>query len=107
MIPAEKEPEHYPDMSALAIALGGIIGPIIERVVTKAVTKELRHQNRVSPDSGGWMTQGQAAAYLRISPKTLCQWRSEGKIKAHLLGKRWRYHKDALDAVLVSPWLTR
>lgn len=96
-----------PTLEEIVANLIPALGPIIAQAVEKAVVREIRHQHRVSADPEGWMTQAAAADYLKISPKTLCQWRSEGRIKAHLVGKRWRYSKEALDAVAVSPWLTR
>ncbi len=94
------------ELQKIVVALVPALGPVIADAVSAAVVRELRHQRRTAPAADGWMTLAQAAEYLRISPKTLCAHRAQGRIKARLFGKRWRYSKESLDAALNSPWLT-
>lgn len=53
--------------------------------------------------SGG-MTTTEAAAYLKVKPRTLLKWVREGAIKAYPLhGKQrhvWRFHREDLDLAL-------
>ncbi len=100
------ESELQKVVAALMPALVPALGPVIAEAISAAVVRELRHQRRTAPAPDSWMTQAQAAEYLRISPKTLCAHRAQGKIKGKLFGKRWRYSKESLDAALNSPWLT-
>ncbi|MBF0406443.1 MAG: helix-turn-helix domain-containing protein [Candidatus Riflebacteria bacterium] len=75
--------------------------------IREAVREEFRHLRRTtSASSDTWMTQAQASEYLKISPKTLCRLRAEGKIKGKLFGQRWRYDKATLDKTMVNPWLS-
>jgi len=52
----------------------------------------------------GWMTANEAAAYLKVRPRTLLLWARQGKIPAHkLAGTRrcvWRFLISELDAML-------
>jgi excisionase family DNA binding protein len=52
------------------------------------------------------MTASEAAAYLRVKPRTLLQWVRQGKLLAHALSgterRRWRFRQADLDAVLVA-----
>jgi excisionase family DNA binding protein len=52
----------------------------------------------------GWMTANEAAAYLKISPRTLLLWARQGKIPAHKLSGShrcvWRFLMSELDAML-------
>ena len=43
------------------------------------------------------LTSEEAAALLRINPKTLQRMVREGKVPAIKIGKLWRFHKTALD----------
>lgn len=47
-----------------------------------------------------WMTTEEAASYLRISPATLRNVTSNGKIPVYKLGRRNRYLKSDLDDLL-------
>lgn len=51
-----------------------------------------------------WMTAQEAAAYLRVSPRTILLWTRQGKVKGYALsGIRrtvWRFRQDDLDAAL-------
>ena len=53
-----------------------------------------------------WLTLYEAAAYLKIEPRTLGLWARQGKVPAHKLsGIRrciWRFLKSELDAMLLS-----
>ncbi len=57
-------------------------------------------------DSGKLLTEREAAAYLRLSPRTLRRWRTEkpgtGPPVAGYAGRSPRYRQPDLDA-----WLTR
>jgi len=37
------------------------------------------------------------AAYLKISKSTLYKLAVDGKLPGQKIGKRWRFHKDAVD----------
>lgn len=52
------------------------------------------------PTPSPWLDTEAAAAYLRASPNTLSQWRSQGRgPRYHVAGGRLvRYHVDDLDA---------
>ena len=55
-----------------------------------------------------WLTATEAAAYLKVQPRTVTSWAKAGKIPAHPLSgcKRitWRFLKSELDgAMLCSP----
>src|SRR4051794_27311877 len=54
-----------------------------------------------------WLTSTEAAAYLKVAPRTLVQWAREGKIQGHRLSgcKRitWRFLRAELDAMLSAP----
>lgn len=79
----------------------------LEEIVERVVRREVRHILRTSAKADGWMTQAQAASHLGVSEKTINRLRQEGTIKAVLLGKRWRYSKEALDKATVKPWVRR
>lgn len=54
-----------------------------------------------------WLTASEAAAYLKVKPRTIAQWAKEGKIPAHRLSgsKRvtWRFRREDLDSMLLAP----
>ena len=54
-----------------------------------------------------WMTAKEAAAYLRISHRTILAWAKSRKIRGHVLsGTRrvtWRFLRTDLDATLTPP----
>ena len=54
-----------------------------------------------------WMTANEAAAYLRVSPRTILQWPRTGQVKGHILSGTeritWRFRKSDLDAMLSPP----
>lgn len=43
------------------------------------------------------LTPREAAAYLRLNPRTVTRLAREGKLPAVRVGKRWRFRADALD----------
>jgi excisionase family DNA binding protein len=53
-----------------------------------------------------WLTVAEAAAHLRVKPRTILLWAKRGHIPAHPLhgGKRitWRFLAAELDAVLLE-----
>jgi excisionase family DNA binding protein len=57
-----------------------------------------------------WLTAAEAAAHLKVKPRTLLLWVRQGKVKAYALSgtKRrvWRFRQSDLDAaVMESPVL--
>ena len=48
------------------------------------------------------MTLDEVSGYLRIPPSSLYKLAREGKIPCQKVGKHWRFHREALDAWLVS-----
>lgn len=58
-----------------------------------------------SPQSD-WLTAAEAAAYLKVKPRSLLLWVRQGKIKAYALTgtqrRVWRFRKEDLDAALLS-----
>jgi excisionase family DNA binding protein len=57
------------------------------------------------PESG-WLTSTEAAAYLKVKPRSLLLWVRQGKLQAYALsGTRrriWRFRREDLDAALLS-----
>jgi len=53
-----------------------------------------------------WLTSNEAAAYLKINPRTLAEWARKGKVLGHRLsGARrytWRFLQSELDAMLTA-----
>jgi len=53
-----------------------------------------------------WLTATEAAAYLKVKPRTLLLWVRQGKVKAYALSgtKRrvWRFRPQDLDAALME-----
>ena len=55
-----------------------------------------------------WLTAAEAAAYVKVKPRSLLLWVRQGKLQAYALSgtKRrvWRFRKEDLDsALLASP----
>ena len=54
-----------------------------------------------------WLTANEAAAYLKVQPRTILKWAKEGSVPAHRLSgcKRvtWRFLKSELDDMLSPP----
>jgi excisionase family DNA binding protein len=53
-----------------------------------------------------WLTAAEAAAYLKVKPRSLLLWVRQGKLQAYALSgtKRriWRFRKEDLDSVLFA-----
>jgi excisionase family DNA binding protein len=53
-----------------------------------------------------WLTAAEAAAYLKVKPRSLLLWIRQGKLQAYALSgtKRrvWRFRKEDLDSALLS-----
>jgi excisionase family DNA binding protein len=51
-----------------------------------------------------WLTLNEAAAYLKVQPRTLAQWVRQGKVPGHKLSGTqrcvWRFLERELDATL-------
>jgi len=43
------------------------------------------------------MTMDELAEYLKISKSTLYKLATDKKLPGQKIGKRWRFHKDAID----------
>jgi len=54
-----------------------------------------------------WFTAEEAADYLSVKVGTIQCWARTGKLKGHILSgtvrHRWRFRREDLDAMLVSP----
>lgn len=44
------------------------------------------------------MTMDELAEYLKISKSTLYKLAQDDRLPGQKIGKRWRFHKDAIDA---------
>jgi excisionase family DNA binding protein len=53
-----------------------------------------------------WLTAAEAAAYLKVKPRSLLLWVRQGKVQAYALTgtqrRIWRFRKEDLDAALLS-----
>jgi excisionase family DNA binding protein len=53
-----------------------------------------------------WLTASEAAAYLKVKPRSLLLWVRQGKLQAYALSgtKRrvWRFRKEDLDSALFA-----
>jgi excisionase family DNA binding protein len=53
-----------------------------------------------------WLTANEAAAYLRVKPRTILKWAKEGRIPAHALSGTsrvtWRFLRSELDAAMLG-----
>lgn len=60
------------------------------------------------PSSGeDIMTIDDLAKYLKISKSTLYKLAVDGKLPGQKIGKRWRFHKDAIDEWLRTMPVTK
>jgi excisionase family DNA binding protein len=54
-----------------------------------------------------WLTAHEAAAYLKVQPRTILKWAKEGRIPAHALSGTarvtWRFLKSELDGAMLNP----
>lgn len=57
-----------------------------------------------SPPATDWLTATEAAAYLKVKPRTLLTWTRQGKIKGYRLSGTlrcvWRFKQSDLDATM-------
>ena len=65
------------------------------------------NQPAITPSAEEWLTSSEAAAHLKVKPRTILQWAKDGKIRGHVLSgtKRctWRFLRSELDAILTTP----
>jgi excisionase family DNA binding protein len=68
---------------------------------------QIANNGKGDSDMTDWLTLMEAAAYLKVNPRTLCRWARQGKVPAHRLsGTRryvWRFLQRELDAMLRTP----
>jgi excisionase family DNA binding protein len=54
-----------------------------------------------------WLTATEAAAYLKVKPRTILQWAKEGRLKGYRLSGTarvtWRFLRSDLDAKMLPP----
>jgi excisionase family DNA binding protein len=54
-----------------------------------------------------WLTATEAAAYLKVKPRTVLQWAKDGQLKGYRLSgtarTTWRFLRADLDAKLLPP----
>jgi excisionase family DNA binding protein len=63
--------------------------------------------SRMDPlPQGDWFTASEAAAYLKVKPRSLLLWVRQGKLQAYALSgtKRrvWRFRREDLDSALFA-----
>ena len=70
----------------------------------RMTTNDLPQESSAFPSD--WMTANEAAAYLKVQHRTVCQWAKQGKIPAHPLSgtlrRTWRFFRRELDAMLLK-----
>jgi excisionase family DNA binding protein len=53
-----------------------------------------------------WLTATEAAAYLKVKPRSLLLWVRQGKVRAYAITgtqrRVWRFLKEDIDAALLS-----
>ena len=54
----------------------------------------------MSASPGSVLTIDELADYLKISKSTLYKLAQDGALPGQKVGKRWRFHKDAIDSWL-------
>ncbi len=69
-------------------------------LMSTELTQSTEPANHVVDD--GYMTQAEAAAYLRVTKATVIAWTKRGLIKTYRIGKSCRYLKRELDAALLN-----
>ena len=69
--------------------------------IVAAVKTEVRRS--LSP----WLTEAEAADYLRVSPDWIREHRKElgARVIPGKRGRSWRYHRESIDRALMSPWM--
>jgi excisionase family DNA binding protein len=59
-----------------------------------------------TPLQSEWLTVEEAAAYLKVKPRSLLLWVRDGKVPAYALSgivrRVWRFRKEDLDSSLLS-----
>lgn len=48
-------------------------------------------------DTGNWLTVEEAAARLRVAPRTMRKWAQTGVVSAWKAGRDWRISEEALQ----------
>jgi excisionase family DNA binding protein len=60
--------------------------------------------SEISTPTSQWLTSNEAAAYLKVAPRTLLAWARQGRLKGHILSgihrQTWRFRQADLDACL-------
>jgi excisionase family DNA binding protein len=73
----------------------------------ESLQNDFASTNRPGGETSEWLTATEAAAYLKVKPRTLLLWVRQGKVKAFpLSGTRrhvWRFRRVDLDAMLTGP----
>jgi excisionase family DNA binding protein len=85
--------------------VGVCVMPQLSTPLLQANNKAAEPLSVRSPEE--WLTASEAAAYLKVKPRTILQWAKDGKIHGHVLSgtKRctWRFLRSELDAILTTP----
>jgi len=72
--------------------------------ITTFQASQSRHGPALAWVMEDWLTTNEAAAYLKVRPRTLSLWARQGKVPAHPLSgvhrRVWRFHRAELDAML-------
>ena len=50
------------------------------------------------PGSHEYLTLAEAAAVLRLHPRTVREYVRRGELQGRLIGRRWRFRREDLDA---------
>jgi excisionase family DNA binding protein len=60
----------------------------------------------VTGTASEWLDSGEAAAHLKVKPRTLLLWVRQGKVPAYALSgthrRTWRFRRAELDTALLS-----
>ncbi len=76
-----------------------------QRVAEATREPTLESSQKITADSSlktEWLDSEEAAIFLRISVKALRNMTSNGQVPFYKLGRRNRYRKDELEALLLS-----
>lgn len=52
--------------------------------------------------TGELLTVRDAASYLKVSRITIWRWCNSGRLPAFKIGREWRIHRGALDAIVLE-----
>jgi excisionase family DNA binding protein len=58
--------------------------------------------DRTPPAGRRWATKTETADYVKQSPRTLDQWRREGRLKAYRVGGHVLFDLDEVDAAITA-----